>query len=77
MVLETERLCLREMTREDYPDLCKILQDPEVMYAYEHVFSDEEARLAGKQPVAVHTFVKHYCGMDMPHLVFSVRREEK
>jgi len=43
MILETERLCLREMTRADYPGLCKILQDPEVMYAYEHAFSDQEA----------------------------------
>lgn len=42
-VLETERLILREMTPEDFPALCAILQDPEVMYAYEHAFSDEEA----------------------------------
>lgn len=31
------------MTAEDYPALCAILQDAEVMYAYEHAFSDEEA----------------------------------
>ena len=42
MRLETERLILREMTREDFPYLCKHLQDAEVMYAYEHAFSDEE-----------------------------------
>ena len=34
----------REMTREDCPALCAILQDPQVMYAYEHAFSDEEVR---------------------------------
>ena len=44
MILETQRLTLREMTQDDYADLCKILQDTEVMYAYEHAFSDEEAQ---------------------------------
>lgn len=44
MILETQRLTLREMTQDDYADLCKILQDKEVMYAYEHAFSDEEAQ---------------------------------
>lgn len=44
MILETERLILREMTEEDFPALCKILQDKDVMYAWEHAFSDEEAR---------------------------------
>ena len=37
MILETQRLTLREMTQDDYADLCKILQDKEVMYAYEPV----------------------------------------
>jgi RimJ/RimL family protein N-acetyltransferase len=41
-ILETKRLYLREMNMDDIPDLSKILQDPEVMYAYEHAFSDEE-----------------------------------
>ena len=44
MILETERLFLREMTLADYPALCRIMQDPQVMYAYEHAFSDEEVR---------------------------------
>lgn len=42
MILETERLCLREMTPEDWPALAEILQDPQAMYAYEHAFSDDE-----------------------------------
>ena len=42
-VLTTERLVLREMCREDQAALNKMLQDPEVMYAYAHAFSDEEA----------------------------------
>lgn len=43
-ILETRRLYLRELDDHDFPALCRILQDPEVMYAYEHAFSDEEAR---------------------------------
>ncbi len=42
--LQTERLTLREMTERDFGDLCKMLYDPLVMYAYEHAFSEEEAR---------------------------------
>ena len=44
MVLETERLLLREMNQDDFQSLCKILQDKDVMYAYEGAFSDEEAQ---------------------------------
>ena len=43
-MLETERLYLREMQQSDYPALCKILQDEEVMYAYEGIFSDDEVQ---------------------------------
>lgn len=43
MILETGRLALRKLKESDYDDLCKILRDPEVMYAYEHAFSEEEA----------------------------------
>ena len=42
MILETERLRLREMTESDFSLLCKHLKDAEVMYAYEHAFSDAE-----------------------------------
>ncbi len=45
MILETARLILREMTQEDFPALCKILQDDEVMYAYEGAFSLIEAQV--------------------------------
>ncbi len=44
MILETERLILREMTQEDYPALAEILQDEEAMFAYGHAFSDEETQ---------------------------------
>ncbi|MDE5931685.1 MAG: GNAT family N-acetyltransferase [Lachnospiraceae bacterium] len=44
MVLETERLYLREMCQEDFKSLCEILQDKETMYAYEGAFSDIEVQ---------------------------------
>ena len=42
MILETERLYLREMNPFDFASLCKILQDKDTMYAYEGAFSDDE-----------------------------------
>lgn len=44
MILETEHLSLRELTQDDYPALCRILQDERVMYAYEGAFSDAEVQ---------------------------------
>lgn len=44
MILETSRLYLRELEQSDFLSLCNILQDPEVMYAYEHPFSDAEVQ---------------------------------
>lgn len=44
MILETERLYLREMTQADYPSLCQILQDEQAMHAYEGAFSDAETQ---------------------------------
>lgn len=51
MILETERLILREMGQADFHDLAEILQDPKVMYAYEHDFLKVMFRngLTGKQ----------------------------
>ena len=43
-ILETPRLVLREMGQADLPALRKILQDPQVMYAYEHAFSEAEVQ---------------------------------
>lgn len=44
MKLETKRLYLREMNQSDYVDLCKILQDETVMYAYNGAFTDAETQ---------------------------------
>lgn len=38
MILQTPRLYLRRMTDDDFPALCLMLKDEEVMYAYEHAF---------------------------------------
>lgn len=43
MEIETERLFLRELKQSDFEDLCEILQDDEVMYAYEGAFDDVQA----------------------------------
>lgn len=42
MILETGRLLLRELSPQDLPALCRVLQDEAAMYAYEHAFSLEE-----------------------------------
>lgn len=42
MILETDRLYLRKIQIDDYDALCPIFQDINVMYAWEHAFSDEE-----------------------------------
>lgn len=44
IILETERLYLREISQSDFNSLCKILQNKDVMYAYEHAFSDREVQ---------------------------------
>lgn len=43
IILETERLILRELNDNDFEALCKILLDSETMYAYQGAFSIEEA----------------------------------
>ena len=42
MILETERLRMREMTMADFGAICRIMQDAETMYAYEGAFTDGE-----------------------------------
>ncbi|MEY8494934.1 GNAT family N-acetyltransferase [Lachnospiraceae bacterium 29-91] len=44
MILETDRLYLREMKQSDFGSLCKILQDEDTMYAYNGAFSDDEVQ---------------------------------
>lgn len=44
MILETQRLMLREMAQDDFDALCAILKDEKAMVAYEGAFSDEEVQ---------------------------------
>jgi RimJ/RimL family protein N-acetyltransferase len=44
MILETTRLILRELEQKDFNDVCKLLQDPVVMYAYEGAFNNQEVQ---------------------------------
>ena len=41
-IIETPRLGLRYIAKDDFEELCSFLQNPEVMYAWEHGFTDEE-----------------------------------
>ncbi len=43
-ILTTERLLLRENIPADFDALCGLLRDDQVMYAWEHAFSEEEVR---------------------------------
>ncbi|EHQ91675.1 GNAT family N-acetyltransferase [Desulfosporosinus youngiae] len=42
VILQTPRLYMRKIKTDDYSSVCAILQDIEVMYAWEHAFSNEE-----------------------------------
>lgn len=44
MILQTERLILRELRQSDFVDLAEILQDEEVMYAYGHSFTSADVQ---------------------------------
>lgn len=43
-IVETDRLVIRKLNENDFDNLAKILQDKDVMYAYEHAFSDNEVQ---------------------------------
>lgn len=44
MVIETERLRLREMTEEDFPALYKVLADSDIMQHYPYAFDENRVR---------------------------------
>lgn len=44
MILETERLFLREMTIDDFDSLYAVLADPEIMQHYPYSFDEERVR---------------------------------
>ena len=44
MVIETERLCLREMTENDFEALNKVLADSNIMQHYPYTFDEDRVR---------------------------------
>lgn len=44
-IIETDRLILRKINKDDYLEIANILQDIEVMYAWEKSFSNDEVKL--------------------------------
>lgn len=44
MVIETERLLLREMTENDFEALYKVLADSDIMQHYPYTFDDARVR---------------------------------
>ena len=44
MVIETERLLLREFTHEDFPALFEIVSDPETMRHYPKPFDENRTK---------------------------------
>ena len=42
--LTTERLVIRQLTQDDFADLCEMLCDPDVMYAWEHIFTEVQVQ---------------------------------
>ena len=44
MIIETERLYLREMTEEDFPALYAVLSDSDIMQHYPYTFDENRVR---------------------------------
>ena len=44
MILETERLFLREMNMEDFDALYRVLADPDIMWHYPYTFDEDRVR---------------------------------
>ena len=44
IIITTDRLILRRLTQDDFADLCEMLQDSDVMYAWEHTFSETQVQ---------------------------------
>lgn len=44
MIIETERIFLREMNQDDFDALYKVLADPEIMQHYPYSFDEERVR---------------------------------
>lgn len=58
-VIETNRLCLRELIIEDKKELMRVLTDPESMEYYPHPFSEEEVEKWIRWNIENYTKYKH------------------
>ncbi len=61
-IFETNRLFLREFVDSDYNDLYEILCDEDVMYAYEHSFSEDEVKGWYNKLIVAH-YAQHGFGL--------------
>ena len=61
MYIETKRLILKKMNVNDFDFLCSILKNPNVMYAYEHAFSDDEVKSWLKKQL--NSYFEHNIGL--------------
>ena len=43
-IIETERLLVRKLANDDFDTLLTIMGKPDVMYAWEHGFSEDDVR---------------------------------
>ena len=60
MVIETERLLLREMTEEDFHALYNVLADSDIMQHYPYVFDENRVKnwiLRKRSPTFCHNMV--------------------
>lgn len=44
MIIETERLILREMNQDDYDSLYAVLGDADIMQHYPYIFDEQRVR---------------------------------
>ena len=54
MPVESKRLIFRKITDNDFAELCEMLKDAEVMYAWEHAFNDDEVNAWIKKRMALY-----------------------
>ena len=54
MVIETERLLLREFTHEDFPALFEIVSDPETMRHYPQPFDENRTKAVSYTHLRAH-----------------------
>ena len=78
IILETDRLILREMTPDDLPALCRILCDREVMHAkrvYSMIRDTHTASQRVAERIGMHIIdhaVKHFRGVDMEFCLYCI-----